>query len=1307
MKYKLLFLTPFATSNTEGKTFRNLLALVVVVLGMGFSWGQLSINSLPASYSNNFDSYNPTSSATATSTLISTGTGSGLVSATSGGWAFTNASGAAYSGRGTGTINTGGIWAYGSSGEYAIGMQRSGSNEVSFTVSFTNNSGSTITSLTIAWDYEQWRFGGNTSGINVTGTGALSSNVTLNGKDFIGTSSGTSGTVAVTNISSFTLTGLSIADGTSFGMKWITVDASGSDNGIGIDNFSITAAASSNSTASDIITQSGYSYTSNIDYASKQTASSLTTANSVGVNGLTLRDGGVTTDTDALGTTLTDVTFSTGGSTAIRTAALFDGPNKIAEVAVNGATSIVFSGLSLSATDGGTKDFELRVTYQSSVTDNQQIIYTVSSATASASTSSFTAANAGAAASSATGDNNRIEVTVSVLVFSQQPTDVNTNVSMSPAVTVTAKDTNNNNDLDFTDTIRVSSTGTMTGSPVSVAAVNGVATFSSLTHTNTGTGLTLLAERNNSGSWDLDVTSNPFSVAVVSTATDYFRSLATGSWASPSSWESSADNINWINATLTPTSNANVISIRNGHTVTINATVTVDEVNVLSGGVLTASAVMTVNNGSGDDITVEPGARVNYMAAPVYSSSVIRIKTGGIVSIQVSGMTSAGTGVNASTHIYEDGSILEYNLVSQPSSSNVTYFPNVTTEIPIFRFAQTIVGNIGSVNPTVINGRVELASGVSISWAGDGTKTFRNGVVGLGGLNTMSTASGTGVWNISGTTAQLGTNGGTSLTLNNTNGIAISGATTATVVGNLNIGTTTNLTVAASGTLNTGGFLTFKSDANGTASLGNSAGTITGNVTVERYIPAGKRAFRLLSPAVTTSNYILNNWQQQTHITGGLGTTGLGFDATATNNPSMFTFDNQATSGSGWASVANTNATNLIAGTGYRVLIRGNRSVDLTAPSADAMNAAVTLSATGTLRTGSITLDSSSSPSINNTTYNAGFSLVGNPYQSPIDWNAVTKSGIEATYYAWDPNMGTTSQRGRYVSFNGSVNNVVDGDGRSSNVGQFIQPGQAFFVKNTGSGAGSLTFDEADKVATNANVFRTANPTTLTVSLYDPNELAIAGYPIDAMKAVFSADYTNDMGLGDAIKLEASGENMAWYRNATKLVIDAAAPLTSTDELAMKTIRLGANKNYTLKINTTNFDATLTPYLVDNYLNTQTEISTAQAHLATFNTTDILASFGEDRFKIVFQPSVLSTDDFANGLVVYPNPAKAGANFYVQGITTAQVTVYNVLGQHIPVQVKSQGNALQVTPMQTLSQGIYLVTVTTEGKTQHVKWIVE
>ena len=517
--------------------------------------------------------------------------------------------------------------------------------------------------------------------------------------------------------------------------------------------------------------------------------------------------------------------------------------------------------------------------------------------------------------------------------------------------------------------------------------------------------------------------------------------------------------------------------------------------------------------------------------------------------------------------------------------------------------------------------------------------------------------------------------------------------------------------LSVSGNLINNGTIIFKSDVNGTAMFDVFNGTQsgTGVVTSERFIPTGKRAFRLLSPAVTTTTFISGNWQQQTHITGGASG---GFDATETNNPSMYTYNNQVASGSGWTPIANTNATNLTAGVGYRMLVRGDRNVNLTVASQDNMNAAITLSATGTLRTGTVTLDASSTPAINNTanTTTADYSLVGNPYQSAVDWNAVTKSGIDASYYAWDPNMGTSIQRGRYVVFNGTVNNVDGGVG-SSNVNQFIQPGQAFFVKNTTSGtAGSLTFEEADKATTSANVFRTNNQTesanfaTLSMQLYDPNELAIGGYPIDATKAVFSSEYSNQLGLGDATKLEAAGENIAWFRNNTKLAIDATAPITTSDELALKTLRLGANKNYTFKIQTSNFDTSLTPYLVDNFLNTQTEITTSQAFLASFSTTSNVASYSENRFKVVFQNAMLSTDTFASQVGLYPNPSK-GNGFYLQLPSSAQarVKLYNTIGQEIAI----TNNLGYYQANQSLAAGVYHIMVTHGEKTSKLKWIVE
>jgi hypothetical protein len=491
------------------------------------------------------------------------------------------------------------------------------------------------------------------------------------------------------------------------------------------------------------------------------------------------------------------------------------------------------------------------------------------------------------------------------------------------------------------------------------------------------------------------------------------------------------------------------------------------------------------------DFTDVLGTLVCGSTNKISGNGVVAILNGGVLktsnsnaSDAIIGSVTATGGLTLST-----GSTIELN-GTVPQFLGARTFSNLTVNNPL---------GVSQLQNITVSGSLTQSLGkLSI-----GTNTLTvNRVISGSGTTLGGTTSNLAITGTAGTLYFDQTTPGTTNVLKN---LTITGSGTTTLANALNItaGSSSGVvTVGTGATLNTGGFLTFKSDANGTASFGNSAGTITGNVTVERYIPSGKRAFRLLSPAVTTSNNISGNWQLATHITGGLGTTGLGFDATETNNPSMFTYNNQAAQGvSGWAPIANTNNTNLTAGVGYRMLVRGNRNVNLTVASQDNMNAAITLSATGTLRTGTVILDGSisSTPSINNTgnITTAGYSLVGNPYQSAVDWHLVTRTGIEDTYYAWAPNMGTGTARGNYVSYN-----VSSGNSGGGSVGRYIQPGQAFFVKNTVSGtAGTLTFEEADKATTSANVFRTANETesanfaSLSVQLYDPNELAIGGYP--------------------------------------------------------------------------------------------------------------------------------------------------------------------------------------------------------------------
>ncbi|MSQ78604.1 MAG: T9SS type A sorting domain-containing protein [Flavobacteriaceae bacterium] len=212
---------------------RRFLSVLSLLLFAATSWGQVSITSLPfAPGTTNFNSYNPSSSGNFTNTIPS-------------GWSGSSSGTAAYLGQSTGTGGSGGYYGFGASSEFNLGALRTGGvGNITYSVSLTNNSGSTINTITLSWDYEQYRFA-NTSGWNCSGTGQLAGNSTLDGKDFSGSASGTNGTPAITGVTSFSLTSLSIANGQTFGVTWVTTDVAGADNGVGIDNFSISASVSS------------------------------------------------------------------------------------------------------------------------------------------------------------------------------------------------------------------------------------------------------------------------------------------------------------------------------------------------------------------------------------------------------------------------------------------------------------------------------------------------------------------------------------------------------------------------------------------------------------------------------------------------------------------------------------------------------------------------------------------------------------------------------------------------------------------------------------------------------------------------------------------------------------------------------------------------------------------------------------------------------------------------------------------------------------------------------------------------------
>jgi hypothetical protein len=90
------------------------------------------------------------------------------------------------------------------------------------------------------------------------------------------------------------------------------------------------------------------------------------------------------------------------------------------------------------------------------------------------------------------------------------------------------------------------------------------------------------------------------------TSGDY-QSKASGNWTSTSTWQTYSGS-EWQDAVQAPNSGSGVVGILNGHTVTINSTLTIDQTVVDEGGTLTvdlsSSESLTINNGTGDDLTV-------------------------------------------------------------------------------------------------------------------------------------------------------------------------------------------------------------------------------------------------------------------------------------------------------------------------------------------------------------------------------------------------------------------------------------------------------------------------------------------------------------------------------------------------------------------------------------------------------------------------------------------------------------------------------------------------------------------------------
>lgn len=590
---------------------------------------------------------------------------------------------------------------------------------------------------------------------------------------------------------------------------------------------------------------------------------------------------------------------------------------------------------------------------------------------------------------------------------------------------------------------------------------------------------------------------------------------------------------------------------------------------------------------------------------------------------------------------------------------------------------------------------VTIASGSSLTVSGGGNLSIAGAVTNSG---TFTAANG-----------GLTFNGSAAQTLDAT---SLAGAALRNLTISNNAGVTLNNTLYLSGifrpqagAFNTNNSLYLTSGPATTAMVDQVTGSVVGSVTVERFIPA-RRAFRFLTSSVNAGT-IRTNWQENGAEVSGYGTdiTGTspitnGFDPTNSNNASMFNYDNLNTgTSSSWNAVTNTNNTNLVAGHPYRIMVRGDRTVDLS--DNEATPSDTRIRTVGNLVTGSVVVN-------NLNPVDGKASFVGNPYQAPVNMQTVLAGAnrINPNFYTvWDPTVNT---RGAFVIVD-VVNNSNNFGGSSAD--RYLQPGQAFFVTTVaGVNDPSLTFAETSKYVSTATtpIWRAQEDLTsrIRMTLFEAGALAESRPAADGFVIEFSDEFSNDMDLRDARKSTNQDENAGMVLGNTIVGFQSRQLPVASDVIELSHTQYRFSE-YVYRADVSNMSGP-SAYLHDKFNGSFTLLeSDAVTDVAFTVDASNPESVAANRFEIVFQSEMSVEDNHNAGFAVYPNPV-VGQRFFVNVPQTAdyKVVLTNMLGQQVGTNVKAQGNQLEVSAQTTLAAGIYTVTISDGATTATQKIIV-
>jgi uncharacterized protein len=156
-----------------------------------------------------------------------------------------------------GSSSAGELFSYGATGnsERAIGSVAHTVGQIQFGIRLTNNTGNTMTKLTVTYDGEQWRAANKDTAQALTFGYAIGSNLALGSLGYVGVSQlnftsptltnggALDGNAAANRVAgiTFSINNIVWLPGQQLMLRWTDVDNTGNDHGLAIDNFNFVA----------------------------------------------------------------------------------------------------------------------------------------------------------------------------------------------------------------------------------------------------------------------------------------------------------------------------------------------------------------------------------------------------------------------------------------------------------------------------------------------------------------------------------------------------------------------------------------------------------------------------------------------------------------------------------------------------------------------------------------------------------------------------------------------------------------------------------------------------------------------------------------------------------------------------------------------------------------------------------------------------------------------------------------------------------------------------------------------------------